>query len=248
MSIRGRLFSRRLKKNITKAMRDAPTAVRNPYDLTTGPAREFTETLSHFRLMVPSDSQNAAPSCAGHAVANIAEWAINNAHYNDGSGALRGIPNNKQICGWTIWERSRMENHGDALGGLSLIDAAETAVKLGIMGSTPKLITDSEELFKILPSRPVMVGMRLTEVWYDNPNSFNGYIEPDILTDYGHAVVLAGLTYQNGLPYVHLMNSWGTRWGAGGIGTMSVDHFIESCNGAVDLGDQPGANWDQYLN
>lgn len=46
----------------------------------------------------------------------------------------------------------------------------------------------------------------------------------------GHAICAVALVYENNQPAVRFLNSWGTRWGEGGFGTMSRNQVVTGMN------------------
>jgi hypothetical protein len=241
MSISSRLRKYRLKRKVNKCIShnkmgfelgDTGVYVR-------GQNHEFVETVDHFKHMIPSDSQGTLPSCAGHTMANLAEWMMNQTKYNR-------VPYNKQVDGKAIWEHARSIFYKDNFGGLTLPQAFAAAKELGIIKGNYHTFPDFNNIFKTLERVPIPVGVYINESWYDC-NSHNGYISPLPVLNYGHAVLLSGLTYQDGTPYVHLFNSWGKKWGADGVCTMSLDYFKECFMGAIWVDGEAGEKVDQYL-
>lgn len=185
----------------------------------------FTETVNHAALMIPSDCQGNHLSCGGHALANRIEWQMN------GSG--RFIPKGYQLDGYALWKYKRLKEYGHLFGGLTPQQIAERAFELDILKGDYSIVTAADAL-RILPSRPLICGLNISDQWY-RASKDNGYIDEKGLGVGAHAEVLVGATINNGKKYVHLLNSWGTNHAWHGIETISLDMFLERCMCCVDL-------------
>ena len=185
----------------------------------------FVETVNHAALMIPSDCQGNHSSCGGHALANRIEWQMN------GSG--RFIPENLQLDGYALWKYKRLKEYGHLFGGLTPQQIAETAFELDILKGDYSIVSAAEAL-RILPHRPLICGLNISDQWY-RASKDNGYIDEKGLSYGGHAEVLVGATINEGRKFVHLLNSWGTNHAWHGIETISLEMFLERCICCVDL-------------
>ena len=185
----------------------------------------FVETVNHAALMIPSDCQSNHPSSGGHALANRIEWQMN------GSG--RFIPKGYQLDGYALWKYKRLKEYGHLFGGLTPQQIAETAFELDLLKGDYSIVSAADAL-KILPNRPLICGLNISDQWYRASKS-NGYIDEKGLSCGGHAEVLVGATINNSKKYVHLLNSWGTNHAWHGIETISLEMFLERCICCVDL-------------
>lgn len=211
----------RIKRNAARGCGSALLIGSAP---TYSPDTPFVETVSHTKYMLPSDNQGNLPACGGYMMANWIEWLMNK------SG--RYISEGYQVDGDAIWRHAREMFWKNLSGGLYMPQAFLAAVDMGFLVGEYKIISVSE-VMKLLPTRPVCVMLSITDNWY-SPKKQNGFIKEGGKLVGNHFVTMVGATIQDGVEYVHFLNSWGYKWGFNGIATLSYEHFLRCFRSAVN--------------
>jgi hypothetical protein len=172
------------------------------------------------RYCVPAETQHW-PSCAGHGWANWKEIML---RYKLGLGVLKPF---EQISGDAIWRRGREVFYGDQNGGLTIGQAFEAAMDLGIFvpGSELKTLSRHEALYGDQFLRTPFVDAHDVSAWETHGVQDNGQVFEGGTPNGtgGHCTVRISRMLQRERNFVQYLNSWGPTFGWNGCYTMSAE-------------------------
>jgi hypothetical protein len=139
-----------------------------------------------------------------------------------------GYPCDPQALAFVLydWCRKHDEFKGDDTSGTSVLQGAKGMKLLGLVGSYKWAFGIDDVIDALIAAGPVVLGIPWFDGMYRAPRgelTVNGKLVG------GHCILAIGYdprhTFADGTvgPAVLLLNSWGPRWGVGGVAWIKVD-------------------------
>ena len=194
---------------------------------------ESFKSFTWVSWVIPAESQNG-PSCGGHGIANFKEVMLRRFH-KEGKVPFCMW---QQIDGDAIWKYARIKYYdGDMNGGLTIEDAFNAALEMGIFvkGSELKTISRHEAMTSDQFLKTPFIDGHDVSGWCSNGLRDNGQVFEGGMPNGtgGHCTLHVSRMTQNNQNFWQNLNSWGSTFGWHGL--FITSEWFDKFTGLEDV-------------